>query len=264
MGTASPGPRSRPFTDPNAAARDELFEEVPEAILNPHLYSVALKGKWKHKHEHITLKEGRTVVLAVRRLARAERYRNKRHLMLVDNMALAFALGKGRACNHAMLRVTQKVGALLLAANIPLRARWVASEFNVSDAPSRGADTPGYFEEEKSGFSSDSQENSVPHFDVSLRIGKPKSEGTRSSAHRARDTKEEESEEPTQKGGLTILERKSISGEQEGQYDYYLTNFKAFCKENKLRWPPKSKMDVTLADFFDVLYLQGYGSNTGE
>ena len=66
------------------------------------------------------------------------------------------------------------------------------------------------------------------------------------------------------KGGLTILERKSISGEQEGQYDYYLTNFKAFCKENKLRWPPKSKMDVTLADFFDVLYLQGYGSNAGE
>lgn len=66
--------------------------------------------------------------------------------MLVDNLALAFSAGKGRSCNHAMLRVVQKLGALCLACNFALRVRWIPSEKNVSDGPSRGSFSPGYFE----------------------------------------------------------------------------------------------------------------------
>lgn len=40
-----------------------------------------------------------------------------------------FSVGKGRSCNHSMLRVTQKLGALAL---------------NVSDGPSGGSVAPGY------------------------------------------------------------------------------------------------------------------------
>ena len=64
----------------------------------------------------------------------------------MDNLALAFSAGKGRSCNHAMLRVVQKLGALCLACNFALRVRWIPSEKNVSDGPSRGSFSPGYFE----------------------------------------------------------------------------------------------------------------------
>ena len=66
------------------------------------------------------------------------------------------------------------------------------------------------------------------------------------------------------KGGITALEAKSISEEQQSQYSFYLQRFKDFCKENKLPWPIRAKADETLADYFDVLYLEGKGVNYGE
>lgn len=126
--------------------RNEAFEEVPQHLLKPEDWKIAFSGLWKHKGEHITLKEGRALTLLARRLSRATHFRNKKVLVLVDNLALAFSAGKGRSCNHAMLRVVQKVGALSLACNFALRVRWIPSEWNVSDGPSRGANTAGYFE----------------------------------------------------------------------------------------------------------------------
>ena len=83
-------------------------------MLDPDGYHVALSGGWRHKREHITLKEGRALTLAVRRIARSSCNHSRKHLMLVDNLALAFAAGKGRSANHAMLRVTQKLGQYCL------------------------------------------------------------------------------------------------------------------------------------------------------
>ena len=67
-----------------------------------------------------------------------------------------------------------------------------------------------------------------------------------------------------QKGQLTQLERKSISNEQENQYHYYLTKFKDFCKANGLQWPPTTKIDLILADYFDILFQEGHGVSVGE
>eukprot|EP00959_Pyramimonas_sp_CCMP1952_P319333 6682196-Pyramimonas_sp.AAC.1 len=67
-------------------------------------WDVVLYGTWKFLGEHITIKEGRTVILALRRLSRAHRNSGKRHLLLVDNMGLCFALSKGRACSCDLLR----------------------------------------------------------------------------------------------------------------------------------------------------------------
>ncbi|CAJ1362253.1 unnamed protein product [Effrenium voratum] len=67
-----------------------------------------------------------------------------------------------------------------------------------------------------------------------------------------------------QVGLLTELEQKSISTEQEAQYSSYLRRFKDFCKESGLVWPLRGKVDETLADYFDVLYLDGQGVNAGE
>ncbi len=101
----------------------------------PRCYSVVvvMHGRWRHKEDHITLKEGRTVVLALRR---------RKDLLLVDNLALAFALSKGRCSSYPLLRVLQR-GALLLAFGGRLRVRWVPGELNVADGASRGKPEPG-------------------------------------------------------------------------------------------------------------------------
>lgn len=129
--------------------RNEEFEEVPVSCLDPKKWKVVLNGQWKYKEEHITLKEARSLLLVVRRLSRSSKNRGRKHLVLVDNMALAFSAGKGRSCNHAMLRLNQKIGALLLAANLAISVRWIPSELNVADAPSRGSNVAGYIKEGK-------------------------------------------------------------------------------------------------------------------
>lgn len=107
-------------------------------------------GKWKHTKEHITLKEGRALLLAVRRLSRAQKHRGHRHLILVDNMALCFAANKGRASNFGILRVLQQIGSVALASGLTIRTRWIPSEFNCADGPSRGQVCAGPFRQEDS------------------------------------------------------------------------------------------------------------------
>lgn len=119
------------------------FPEVSQDVLDPKQWATAKMGRWQNTSEHITLKEGRALVIAVRRLSRARRHRGKRHVVLVDNLALAFAVCKGRSNNFAMLRILQQLGALALAAELTIRPRWIPSEVNLSDGPSRGQIRPG-------------------------------------------------------------------------------------------------------------------------
>ena len=121
------------------------FPEVPLHILNPRLWRTKKMGKWGNSREHITLKEGRALVLAVRRLTRASKNRGKKHLFFVDNLALALAINKGRAHNFSLLRIAQQVSALAIAGGFTVRVRWVPSELNVSDGPSRGQVQPGSY-----------------------------------------------------------------------------------------------------------------------
>lgn len=81
---------------------DSSFPEIPEHLLSPARWKTVGMGKWRHTDEHITMKEARCLLLAVRRLSRAQRHRHKRHLIFVDNMALCFSLGKGRSQNFGM------------------------------------------------------------------------------------------------------------------------------------------------------------------
>ena len=143
ISTACSNPHAFEWAD--GFSRNEMFEEVPQKILDENDWHVAKVGLWKYSHEHITLKEARTVVLAIRRATRTASLRGKKLLLLVDNLALALMLGKGRSSNYGMLRVAQKIGALLLAGQVVLRVRWIPSEWNISDGPSRGSFTPGFF-----------------------------------------------------------------------------------------------------------------------
>lgn len=113
--------------------------------MEPEHWHTVLMGRWRDTSEHITLKEGRALILALRRLARNQNSRNRKQI-LVDNMALAMTSCKGRATNYGMLRIMQQAAAISLAGNSSYRLRWVASELNVADGPSRGQIRPGSYQ----------------------------------------------------------------------------------------------------------------------
>ena len=146
-----------PGDDYDNYVMDEEFPEIPFSVLKPSFWTTVGLGKWGDTSEHITIKEARAVLLAVRRLSRASRHRHKRHLLFVDNMALAFALGKGRCANYALLRVLQQIGSVCLACSLTLRSRWIPSEVNISDGPSRGQIVPGPYVKESTGTNDSSR-----------------------------------------------------------------------------------------------------------
>lgn len=123
--------------------RNEDFPEIPKDLLQPELWKTVNMGTWHDQREHITLKEARALLMVTRRLSRAQHHRNKKHLVLLDNMALCFAAAKGRSAKYDMLRVLQKIGSICLACCISIRTRWVPSELNIADGPSRGQYRPG-------------------------------------------------------------------------------------------------------------------------
>lgn len=122
---------------------NDQFPEVPDELMEPSLWRTVKLGKWKHTREHITLKEGRALLIAIRRLSRSKQNRGKRHLFLLDNLSLVFAVAKGRAHSFDLLRILQKISAICLASRLTIRPRWVRSEVNTADGPSRGFFEPG-------------------------------------------------------------------------------------------------------------------------
>ena len=163
-----------------------------------------------------------------------------------------------------MLRVTQKLGAILLAANVTLRVRWIPSELNVSDGPSRGASSPGYYEpagefKAKAGkqdwhrLSGNSEakktqpKDPVPPREKKNSVGAVKVVRRKVRAERRNvvatfSVGDAPLGKGAQKGQLTQLERKSVSNEQENQYRYYLMKFKDFfAKPTVCGGPPQQR-----------------------
>ena len=84
--------------------------------------------------------EARASLFAVRRLMRKVDNLGKRHLILTDSLTAACAFSKGRSQSPRMRTVVQRVSALLLAGG--LVCRWLPSEWNPADSPSRGGWKP--------------------------------------------------------------------------------------------------------------------------
>ena len=57
--------------------------------------------------------------------------------MLVDNIGLALALGKGRCATTAGIKTCRERLALSIMGNTQFVIRWVCSEYNPADGPSR-------------------------------------------------------------------------------------------------------------------------------
>ena len=115
----------------------EIFQQVPFSCVD-RSWKVCGRFKWK-RQEPIPVLESRASLFAVKHLLRSCHSFNKRHLILSDSISAVCALDRGRGRSFKMRRVTQQIGALILASNTSFSYRWIPSEWNPADGPSRGS-----------------------------------------------------------------------------------------------------------------------------
>ena len=112
------------------------FSAVPFDIIN-HDWQVVGRRRWQ-RQEGMPVLEARASLYGVKHLLRKSSNFGKRFVILTDSMTAACAVSKGRAQTWRLRSVVQKIAALLLATGSSLVSRWVPSEWNPSDGPSRG------------------------------------------------------------------------------------------------------------------------------
>ena len=83
--------------------------------------------------------EGRAFLFSVKHKLRSVDGSHKRHLLFTDSVTAACSLEKGRGSSFKMRRVTQQIGALWLASGSCGHYRWLPSDWNPADSPSRGS-----------------------------------------------------------------------------------------------------------------------------
>ena len=116
---------------------NDEFKEVPMSFLNKESWSVVFSSKM-HMPEHITLLEGRAVVQfrhSGTRLGLGLVF--TRHLHFCDNLGMTLSLDRGRAKNKQLLFQCRRIAAFSIAADLELHHRWIPSEYNAADEPSR-------------------------------------------------------------------------------------------------------------------------------
>ena len=89
--------------------------------------------------EPIPVLEARASLHSVKHCLRSLSNFGCKHLVLSDSISAVCALDRGRGRSHKMRRVTQQVAALCLGSNTSFHFRWIPSEWNPSDGPSRGS-----------------------------------------------------------------------------------------------------------------------------
>lgn len=136
-----------PFSDPDTVKpmsvkrRDPFmlnaeFPEVEAEVMNKDMWHEVFSTRMTLP-EHITLLEGRGIVAAVRHKLRSSEEFGKNHLHFNDNLGMVLACCKGRSSSFGMLRVSRRLCALILAADLSWVVRWIPSEIHVADFGSR-------------------------------------------------------------------------------------------------------------------------------
>ena len=140
--------KADPFSDPSTVRKakepdawdefqiNEDFQEVPSQFLQKQQWTTLFSSRMTMP-EHITLLEGRAVVQTLRRKCRSFENFHKRHLHFCDNLGMTLCLDRGRAKNKQLLFQCRRVAAFSIAADLEIHHRWIPSETNAADAPSR-------------------------------------------------------------------------------------------------------------------------------
>ena len=112
------------------------FPEVSSKLVQSDWRVFGSRG-WRRRGEHIVTLEGRAIVFGLKHELRSTLNHGARILMLTDSMSCAMALSKGRSSKRGLCRISRIIAAHVLSTGSQLALRWIASELNPADAPSR-------------------------------------------------------------------------------------------------------------------------------
>ena len=100
-------------------------------------WHLLFKGKWSNL-EHNNVLELRTVVAVLRHLSRTSQSWGHRVLFFTDSLVSLGVLRKGRSSARDLLHLARIGGIIQMVCRIRGYYRWVPSELNLADGPSRG------------------------------------------------------------------------------------------------------------------------------
>ena len=115
---------------------DPRFEEVPSGALKRHIWSPMFWGLWLYK-ESIGILEARTVLKSLKRICLTRYGHDIRQLHLCDNLGVVLSIERFRSKNYKLLKIIRCIAAYCFGRNISFSIRWIPSELNISDEPSR-------------------------------------------------------------------------------------------------------------------------------
>jgi len=117
------------------------------APVDPAVWSVAIRRRYQPGTAlacaHINEKELCAAVDAVRWSCSSSRTRSRRLVVQSDFAVAVAVLRKGRSSKPALLQHCRRFAALALAEQVTVEARWVPTDRNMADRPSRGDRAPG-------------------------------------------------------------------------------------------------------------------------
>ena len=130
----------KPIQVVDQKSEEEVFKQLPFSTVD-RAWKVVGRSRWR-RVEAIPVLEARASLYAVKHALRSQGAFGKRHLVLSDSISAICALDRGRGKAFRMRRVSQQVCALTLATNTAFCYRWLPSEWNPADGPSRGSYFP--------------------------------------------------------------------------------------------------------------------------
>ena len=115
---------------------DPEFVEIPVGLLRGDSWSELVRRRWV-KTDNILLLEARALLRGLEvHLALAPKG-PRRILMLTDNMSVCLSFSRRRAINFKLLCAIRKFSGTCMALGLSVSVRWIPSEWNTADPPSR-------------------------------------------------------------------------------------------------------------------------------
>ena len=112
------------------------FEHVPQSFACDSGWTTQFATRMRHP-EHITLLEARGSLQAIRHKLRSSKNFGLKHLHLGDNLGMTLAFDRGRAKSVPLLMCCRRAAAYCVAGQCSFIHRWIPSEWNPADGPSR-------------------------------------------------------------------------------------------------------------------------------
>jgi hypothetical protein len=110
---------------------------LPAPLDDGNIWQTLVSTAWRRPGDHINVLELRAVHTAVRWVISSPASISTRLLLLSDSSVCVFSLLKGRSSSLQLLPRLRTIAALLLAAGLSLVPRWVPTDLNPADGPSR-------------------------------------------------------------------------------------------------------------------------------